>query len=218
MLPCQQRNKFLRIALGAVAVANGAIPDIKDPALVKCRARTFATLLTRNRQGLQVGGNVHKLLGGQCVVIDKRMHFWIEPSTRANVSHLLNEYAGVLTRQARVGTAGRTDGATPVTALAYLKGFFAACRITFEPQSLQFLTLELIPGLSRLLPNRHSLRLRWRQQRPTQKNHDKFHNRVHKISPHGSTTGYLALMYSATALISLSVMRLATSRMKRAPA
>jgi hypothetical protein len=119
--------------------------------------------------------------------------------TQADVSYLLNQYAGMLAGQTGIGSIERTCGAALVAPLTSLERLRTAACVALKLQRLQFLAFHLVPGLAIFFRASQRLTLGLQHKRPAKKNPDDLDELVHDNSLNGSEVSYFAEIYSATA-------------------
>ena len=150
----------------------------------------------------------------------ERIHLRVVAAPGAHVGHLLDQHRRMLAGEARVPAVGAAGRATAVAPLADFERDLAAQHVAFRAQRLQFFALHLVPHVVRGLDALDlGLRLdlgECRRRRKEQKRGDGKSAPVHRGPiPVAAARRHSAARYSATAFISLSVMRSATTRITR---
>src|SRR5574343_48061 len=102
------------------------------------------TVIKRNAQAFDVGGNVGQFLGiGQRG--GKRVHRRVVAQTGTDVGHLLDQHSGVLAGELREGAVGATGAGGQVAGAAGLVTLFATLLVTLLGQCFDFFTRLGVP-------------------------------------------------------------------------
>jgi hypothetical protein len=133
VLGCQHGVEELRAALGALAVAAGAVPGVQGLALRDAGARALFEHAGHG-QRLQERGDVGKGLRREVLFLDHRFHRRVQPRPAADVHDLLEDHRGVLARQPGREQGGAAGAVAPVAALAVGVGGAAALDVTGKIQ------------------------------------------------------------------------------------